>query len=652
MKRLLTALAAIAILSGAAGAGIVSAQPAAPPAAATASAMPPLEAYGRLPGLEQVVLSPDGSKLAYIAVVGDSRRMNVITVGGQALAAAGLGDQKIRDIMWADEDHILITTSVTGRLCNACDKAELFGATSYTISRRTFTQMMKDIEGSAGAYIGGPPYLRRVDGKDIVLVQGWLDEQQGYRAAQFRISPDTGLARVYDFNFGVMDEHGGVIAAEEHYADQGGRWRLITGAGAGVRELYAQSHVGLDAPELLGFGRAPNTVMLKVLDGGHWNYYEVNLDTGVKTPFATPEGAVPLFDPLTDHLLGVGGLVGNAWTFSFDDQSMAHAWAKVAASFRGKNPRVVSWTPDHKKAVILTDEGTGSYYLMNFEANTATPIGSQYPTIKPEQISETRYVTYKAADGTEIPAYLTLPRGRDPHGLPLVVFPHGGPHDRDGPGFNWWAQAMASRGYVVLQPQFRGSDGFGPAFMAAGYGEWGRKMQTDLSDGVRWLAGQGMIDPARVCIVGGSYGGYAAMAASSLEPGVYRCAVAVAGVSDLKRMLREEKDADAGLSNGLGVRFWRRYLGADSINDASLAAISPISLADRASAPILLIHGKDDTVVPYVHSDSYAKALQRAGKPVEMVTLQGEDHWLTRGATRLQMLQATVAFLEKHNPPN
>jgi dipeptidyl aminopeptidase/acylaminoacyl peptidase len=202
----------------------------------------------------------------------------------------------------------------------------------------------------------------------------------------------------------------------------------------------------------------------------------------------------------------------------------------------------------------------------------------------------------------------------------------------------------------VLQPQFRGSEGFGEAHLAAGYGQWGRKMQTDLSDGVRQLAKDGTIDPKRVCIAGASYGGYAALAGVTLDPGVYRCAVAVAGVADLGRMLRWERERRNGSGNE-AVRFWRRFMGVTANDDSSVDAWSPALKADTITAPVLLIHGKDDTVVAFEQSRIMADAMRKAGKPVELVTLAGEDHWLSRGPTRIQMLEATVAFLEKHNPP-
>jgi len=172
-------------------------------------------------------------------------------------------------------------------------------------------------------------------------------------------------------------------------------------------------------------------------------------------------------------------------------------------------------------------------------------------------------------------------------------------------------------------------------------------MQTDLSDGVAELARQGVIDPKRVCIVGASYGGYAALAGVTLQQGVYRCAVSFGGVSDLRRMVSYSRNR-----GGRSVlRYWTRYMGAEDIGDPVLAKYSPAAQAAQASAPVLLIHGKDDTVVPVEQSQVMAEALRRSGKPVELVVQNNADHWLSLGDTRLQMLKSTMAFVERHNPP-
>ncbi len=196
---------------------------------------------------------------------------------------------------------------------------------------------------------------------------------------------------------------------------------------------------------------------------------------------------------------------------------------------------------------------------------------------------------------------MTLPRRPENKNLPLIVLPHGGPAAADTLDFDWWAQAFAAEGYAVLQPNYRGS-ALNRGFIEAGFGEWGRKMQTDLSDGVRYLAREGVIDPKRVCIVGASYGGYAALAGVTLDAGVYRCAVSVAGLSDLKGFLRWTNNRQRN-SDNIIQRYWDRFMGVSEPNDPALAAISPMEHVSAVTGPVLLIHGRDDTVVPFQQSD-------------------------------------------------
>ncbi|MGN6423852.1 MAG: alpha/beta hydrolase family protein [Asticcacaulis sp.] len=204
---------------------------------------------------------------------------------------------------------------------------------------------------------------------------------------------------------------------------------------------------------------------------------------------------------------------------------------------------------------------------------------------------------------------------------------------------------LASRGYAVLQPNYRGSSGNGRAFMDAGNGEFGRKMQTDLSDGVRYLVAQGLVDPKRVAILGASYGGYAALAGATLDPGVYNCAVSIAGLSDVGAFVNYLLESTNNMDTPAIVA-WRQVLGDKSGWDA----ISPASQAAKASCPILLMHGTDDTVVPIHQSQRMESALKAAGKPVEFVTYKGQDHWETIGSARIEMMKTALAFLQKYNP--
>jgi dipeptidyl aminopeptidase/acylaminoacyl peptidase len=230
--------------------------------------------------------------------------------------------------------------------------------------------------------------------------------------------------------------------------------------------------------------------------------------------------------------------------------------------------------------------------------------------------------------------------------LPLVVLVHGGPTARDDFEFDWWASFLASRGYAVLQPNFRGSSGYGAAWEEAGYREWGRLMQTDVEDGALVLGRNGIADPERICIVGGSYGGFAALAGAALTPERYACAAAIAGVSDLPMMLSNVAIAIG--SQSMPSDWWGMLIGDRREDGAALRAVSPAHQAANVRAPVLLIHGANDTVVPIAQSRRMADALRSAGKDVRLVEYPGEDHWLSDATTRIAMLRELETFLAAH----
>jgi dipeptidyl aminopeptidase/acylaminoacyl peptidase len=408
---------------------------------------------------------------------------------------------------------------------------------------------------------------------------------------------------------------------------------------------------GIGHPDLIGLGRDGRAILLGVSEGDTDALRELEPDAADWGPaFAQQDNADYIFDPETGALIAVHSLDGDHDRYTFFAPADQAFWDATAKAYPDNRVTLASISGDHKQLVVKVDSPTEgpAFALVDRETKHAKWIALERDDLQLEDVSPVRPVTFKARDGLALSGYLTLPRGKDAKGLPLVVFPHGGPAVRDEPGFDWWAQAMASRGYAVLQVNYRGSDGFGWEFLKAGFGEWGRKMQTDLSDGVRYLAAQGIVDPKRVCIAGASYGGYAALAGATLDPGVYRCAVDVSGISDMRRFVAWAKDR----SDISTQRYWDRYVGAKDLSDPVLAQVSPAAHADAVSIPILIVHGKDDTVVPFEQSQEMADALRRAGKPYEFVVLTHEDHWLSRGETRLQMLKATLDFLEKNNPSN
>ncbi|PTS87978.1 MULTISPECIES: alpha/beta hydrolase family protein [unclassified Caulobacter] len=631
------------------------------PASHAATEKTPLAAYGGLPNIEQLEISPDGTKLAVVVTNQENRAIVVRGTAEDSKPERVLlfDNHKLRSVRWAGQDHLLITTSqVVETLRFEGPKREYLMAFDYNLVTGKQTKLMTKLPGTLSVVLG-PPEVRIIDGAPYALVEGINVEDVQGRNSLFRINLETGFTSKIDIGGDVDTDDwqvgpDGTPMGQTLYNEKRQAWTLKVRDEADFN-IVERATLPMGSRQIEGLGRDGRSVVVWVDDPANPDQTilrEYRAD-GSKTDVpgsAAFEGLI--FAPGDSRLIGGVRQAGDVAAYEFFDPRDQAAWQTVLKAFPGDQVALTSWSDDRRKVVVMVDSPMvgPAYALVDLNTKSARWLGDIYRGLHSDSVSEVRPVRYKAADGLEINGYLTLPKGRDPKNLPLIVFPHGGPEGRDVLGFDWQAQALASRGYAVLQPNFRGSEGYGRAFLEAGFGQWGKKMQTDLSDGVRDLAAQGIIDPKRVCIVGGSYGGYAALAGATIDTGVYRCAVSIAGPSDLKRFLDYTGSRYDGPNSAL--RYWLRFMGADGVRDPDLATLSPARLADRASIPILLIHGKDDTVVPYDQSQVMAAALKRAGRPVEIVTLDGEDHWLSRGATRLTMLTATVDFLEKHNPPD
>jgi dipeptidyl aminopeptidase/acylaminoacyl peptidase len=322
--------------------------------------------------------------------------------------------------------------------------------------------------------------------------------------------------------------------------------------------------------------------------------------------------------------------------------------ASLDETFPNESPRIENWSQDRSRFIVRTERSdrAPAFYFYDAKERTAKQVGATYPALDPTPLAPRLPYHYKARDGVEIPGYLTRPLGVDGP-APLVLLPHRGPTDRDIEGFDWLAHFLASRGYAVLQPNYRGSAGYGRCWEEAGYGGWGvGVMQHDLSDGVAAVVAAGIADPERVCIVGVSYGGYAALAGAAFTPELYRCAAAINGVSDLRESLtlyRGRRDRRSA-----AVTYFERSLGVEGGSMKDLDAASPAKHAERVQAAVLLVHGRDDSVVLIGQSKTMERALRGAGKTVQLVELEGEDHWLSEATTRIQTLEALDTFLAQH----
>lgn len=340
-----------------------------------------------------------------------------------------------------------------------------------------------------------------------------------------------------------------------------------------------------------------------------------------------------------------------------DDRPRVHWFEPVMKAIQDDIDKAVG---QHRQAFVVSRSRNGNmllvhvgasndpghYYVYQLSEGVMHRFASINDGLNARQLAPSRYVSYKARDGLDIPAYLTLPRGRAPQGLPLIILPHGGPYDiRDNGDFDPEVQFYANRGYAVLQPEFRGSGGYGKAFYERGEGQWGRAMQDDLDDGMDWLAKQGTIDPKRVCIVGGSYGGYAALWGAVRNPERYRCAASFAGISDLGRQLKYQLDI---MVSRKYRKDWRVTVQGKEPFD--LKTVSPLFTVDKLTVPVLLMHGDKDQRVPYRQSKLYADALKAAGRAHEFHTLKDEGHGFSTSENLQQWFDRMDAFLARYNP--
>lgn len=301
---------------------------------------------------------------------------------------------------------------------------------------------------------------------------------------------------------------------------------------------------------------------------------------------------------------------------------------------------------DEKNRILVysySDIDPGRYYVLQTQTMKLREVGRVREGSNPAHMLPMETLTYASKDGLKIPAYLTRPKIlTEP--APAVLLIHGGPWVRDDWNWNQDVQFLASRGYVVLQPQFRGSAGFGKKFETAGYGQWGKAMQDDISAGVDYLVQNKIADPARICIVGASYGGYAAMWGLARDPGLYKCGVSFAGVADIEYIF---KASDVNYDK-VSRELMRSRIGDIRVNNQEFDSVSPLKHAGRITAPVLLMHGTEDHRVPLSHARKMKKALEQNQKSVELVEFQEEGHGLRYIRNKFVYYQTMAAFLDKH----
>lgn len=357
---------------------------------------------------------------------------------------------------------------------------------------------------------------------------------------------------------------------------------------------------------------------------------------------------ISITDPYLHAMVGLRYDDGRTRQVYFD-ASLKAIQAAVDKALPDTVNELMNWSRNRRRFVFLStsDREPGLYHLFDLDGNKLERLGAKARWLTPDRLSPMKSVRYEARDGLSIPAYLTVPKDRGTGPQPLVLIVHGGPWERNRWGFDPEVQFFASRGYAVLQPDFRGSVGYGDRHFRLGWKEWGQKMQDDLTDGVGWAIKEGIADPARVVIYGASYGGYAVMCGLTRTPELYRCGINYVGVTDVGRLIRS---ITAFYPKGYGETT-SDLVGDLEKETARLEAISPIRNVGAIRAPVLLAYGERDPVVDIAHGRKLAQELRRAGKEYELIVEADEGHGFHNPTNRVRLFERIDAFLAKSMKP-
>ena len=626
--------------------------------AAPTSAAPPLDAkpalipiadFAALPVLRKPLLSPNGHRIAARKVTKGKTTIVVLDANRPEAAPRliELGEARVAGLTWAGNGRLLLTVLAMRHIYHV--DVDIPYLRLIAIDVDSGTSRLVD-QNSRGTYAGDVLYTDPTGTWALVASQ---TDSWNYPSVK-RVDLTTGDANVVEKpRYGVWDwyadEHG-VVRAGVSYDKR--RWTV-----------WYRDKPGDKLEKIRGkFDKEDDSAVDRFIFRGRNSWIVTNERTGRFALYKYDTKTGSIGEPIFEHSeVDIDYPVYNAATGAIeavvyeDDRYRVH-WldpelrtlqSKVDKALPNTVNLPVDSSTDETRSLILAagPADPGRYYLLDRPTKQMHAVVAPYPRINPDQLSETKAIRYQARDGLSLRAYLTLPRGRDAKGLPLIVMPHGGPFARDDWEYDPIVQMLANRGYAVLQPQFRGSTGFGRDFVTKGYGQWGKGMQDDLDDGVDWLAKSGQIDRRRACLVGASYGGYAAMWGAVRNPDRYRCAASFAGVSDLPALLRYNRQFFAATRY---FREWRtKVAGTD---EADLGAVSPINFAGRVKIPLLIAHGEQDDRVPARQSQSMVEALQKAGADVTSAFYKDSGHGFDSSADLEDWLKRLEAFLARYNP--
>ena len=622
--------------------------------------------YGRADGVWDAQVSPTGRYVALGCSPAGWPAICVfdLEVPGEPTVMRGADGIRLLNFYWASDRHIISNAATFEQLgtSSGLRQYEFRRAISFDVTTGKQVILLRD----AGLYLDTTYVVSTCSAKpDKVLMQ--LSERpsgaaytgtrigslkSGVRSQHYEVDLDTGRGKQVNYRgaavVDVLVDQNCTPLVNVIYNDKRGEFALETADNK--RRFFELNNAQVWPMEVVGMSDDRQSVIVRADYDDHFGLHRIRLADGVMEPVMVdgePLGNLGvLWDDVRSTIIG----------FTFSDDLPGHIYvdetfAGLQEDFSGllkKTIRIRSMSAD-RSMITISAESPGvpvEFYLYDANISELSPLGSIAPQLAEQGTGSVTGFTYTARDGLEIPAYLTLPPGKtlEDGPFPVLIMPHGGPESRDNATFDWWSQAYATAGYAVVQPNFRGSSGYGPEFRNAGFGEFGGKMIDDVVDAIGWAETSGLAKEGGVCVVGASYGGYAALMSALRSPQKVVCTVAVAPVTDIF-MLMAEYDRDTAPHN-----YWARYTGGDSFQAPETRKdITPAARTADYRGPVMLIHGKSDAVVEVSQSEAFVRAWgNRAG--LTFVPLDGQDHHLRSTKGRHDVLSESLRFLDENHP--
>ena len=598
------------------------------PVCALANQHIPITDFAKLPVVQSPKLSPDGKKVAFLIRL-DNRDLieikNYVELFEvpQKPVYIGLGKSNFEGYIWANNERLILNTQIAHKSRGRSWRIDRLASVNTVGEDVKYFKIKPNYYG----YINQFPTINNMIVNDPDHVLAELNARTGNYSEIHRVNVFTGKKTLVSKSFKslsdfVADDNGDIRIAQ--------RWGYKKGS-YGIRLMYRET------PKKMW--RVIQNAMFS--DNDRINPYRFDEDDVnillVKLGFQSARH----WDDEIDRKLFRYDLSMNKIVGPYKNVHRENVFSAIKTSLPGYEVDIISKDRSKTKYVFraYTDIDPPKYYLFNLNEKTIDYLASEFPSLDNAPLSNMHRITYMARDGLEVPAFLTLPEGYSDKNLPLIVFPHDGPWSSDRWGFDRYVQFLASRGYAVLQPQFRGSTGYGHEFEKAGYGEWGKSIINDINDSVQPLIEDGTIDEQRICIMGEGLGAYSAFHAAIADKKIYKCIVSIEGLFDIKQFLDRDRHAGYKRTNR---EMW------DSKSEAK--ALSPYKMVKDIDVPLLLIASEQNTSIDIRHSADLYKKLKKNKKLVEFIKLdiEGGSSMRATQESELIKLQAIEAFLSEN----